>query len=482
MIYTPSPTGEAFLAGDKFIKLIMGPVGGGKSTVCLFDLLKRAREQEPFGGVRRTKFIVLRNTMAQLKSTVKPLITQWLVDLPANTGGAPLGQWRLTENVFEIDCFLEDGTGMHTELCLLAADTPDDVRRLLSLEASAAWVEECREVEEAVFKGLLGRVARFPNRASGGVTYPGVICSTNPPPMDTYWQLLIEAPPSNVGVFKQPAALLDDGSINPLAENLDNLDPDYYGNLIAANTGDWVDVYLKNLFGPGSYGQPVFKSSFKAAFHRAESSLKAIPAVANPIIVGIDNGLQAAAVVMQQDARGRVNVLSEALVPEDVTMGFESFLDRLLLPHLLATYPTVARSHFLFVADPACFERSQLNEATLAQAIQARGYRVVRATTNDPGKRVVAAEGLLTRAIDGKAGMLFDTKGAAFLLKALEWGYRYKKNAGGQMILQAEKNHYSHTADAFQYACLYFNAQAVMAAGGGATRARTIKPRAFAYV
>ncbi len=482
MNYTPSPTGGAFLADDNYIKLIMGPVGGGKSTVCLFDLLKRAREQKPFGNIRRTKFIVLRNTMAQLKSTVKPLISQWLVDLPHANGGAPLGQWRLTENVFEIDCLLEDGTNMHTEFCLLAADTPDDVRRLLSLEASAAWVEECREVEETVFKGLLGRVARFPNRAAGGVTYPGVICSTNPPPMDTYWQKLIDSPPTNVSIFRQPPAILEDGSINPLAENMENLDPDYYPNLIAANTGDWVDVYLKNLFGPGNYGQPVFKSAFKSTFHRAENSLKAIPAVAHPIIVGVDNGLQGAAVIMQQDARGRVNVLSEAYVPDDVTMGFESFLDRILIPHLLAKYPTVSRGHFLFVADPACFERSQVNEATIAQAIMARGYKVVRAATNSPDKRVVAAEGMLTRAIDGKAGMLFDTSGVPHLLKALEWGYRYKKNLSGQMILQAEKNHASHIADAFQYACLHYNAQVSQTMTAFMTKARTVKPRAYTYV
>lgn len=482
MNYVPSPTGEKFLADDKFIKLLMGPVGGGKSTVCLFDLLKRAREQEPFGNVRRTKFIVLRNTMAQLKSTVKPLISQWLVDMPANLGGAPLGQWRLTENVFEIKCVVEDGTIMHTELCLLAADTPDDVRRLLSLEASAAWVEECREVEESVFKGLLGRVARFPNRASGGVTYPGVICSTNPPPMDTFWQQMIESPPSNTSVFKQPAAILEDGSINPEAENLENLDPDYYGNLIAANTGDWVDVYLKNLFGPGNHGQPVFKAAFKSTFHRATSPLRAIPAMAYPIVVGVDNGLQAAAVVMQQDARGRVNALSEAYVPENVTMGFDSFLDRILIPHLTSQYPTVSRAHFIMVMDPACFERSQRDEATLAQSVAARGYKPLRAATNDPEKRVAAAEGLLTRAIDGQAGMLFDTTGCSHLLKALEWGYRYKKNANGQMILMADKNHYSHVADAFQYACLHYNAQVSQTMTAFQSKARAIKPKAYAYV
>lgn len=481
MNYEPSPTGQAFLEDNSYIKVIMGPVGGGKSTVCLFDLLKRAREQKPFGNVRRTKFIVLRNTMAQLKSTVKPLITQWLVDMPANMGMAPLGQWRLSENTFEIDCLLEDGTNMHTELCLLAADTPDDVRRLLSLEASAAWVEECREVDETVFRGLMGRVARFPNRKSGGVTYPGVICSTNPPPLDTFWQELIEDPPENAKVFRQPAALLDDGSINPAAENLENLDENYYPNLIAANTSDWVDVYLRNKFGPGNLGQPVFKSSFRSSFHRAPSPLKAIPAISNPIVLGVDNGLQAAAVITQQDARGRVNVLGEAFVEADVTMGFESFLDRVLIPKLLAMFPKVARQNFLLVLDPACFERSQRDEVTLAQSVQARGYAVKRAITNKPDKRILAAEGLLTRAIDGGAGLLIDPDGAPYLLKALEWGYRYKRHASGQMSVEPEKNHFSHIADAFQYACTHYNGAIGVVAGTSRTPARKIAKKPFMY-
>ena len=142
----------------------MGPVGSGKSTVAVWDLFLRAISQEPFNNVRRTKMILMRNTVQQLKATVKPLIDQWFVTLP----GGSLGKWRLTENVFEFDFVLGDGTQVYSEFCLMAADTPDDVRRLLSLEASAAWCEEAREIDPDVFSGLQGRVNRFPNRAAVG--------------------------------------------------------------------------------------------------------------------------------------------------------------------------------------------------------------------------------------------------------------------------------------------------------------------------
>lgn len=474
--YRPGPTGRRFMTSRAFIKIIMGPVGGGKSTVALFDLLNRAMNQKPYNNVRRTKFIILRNTMQQLKTTVKPLIDQWFVTMTDNS----FGQWRLTDNTYEVHTLLPDDTILHTEFILMAADTPDDVRRLLSVECSAAWVEEAREVDPEVFSGLQGRVARFPSRAAGGVTYPGVICSTNPPPVGGFWHDLIVRPPSNTEVFIQPPALLDDGSINPEAENLKNLDPSYYDNLLAGKTEDWINVYLKNQFGAGDFGQPVFKTSYRKTFHVADKPLSPVLGSVNPLIVGMDNGLQAAAVIGQQDMRGRVNVLAEAFVPEDATMGVETFLDKVLLPVVSNKFATFPRDKIVFVLDPACFQRSQVDEKTIAQAVQQRGFAAVKASTNDPERRIQAVEGLLTRQIDGGPGVLIDPS-CRHLLDALEWGYRWKKTASGLTGSTVEKNHHSHIADALQYFCLHYN---LVAPGGGyamKSKARQVVRRSYVY-
>ena len=476
--YKASPSAQAFMDARAFGKVIMGPVGGGKSTAALFELLRRAIEQKPFKDVRRTKFIILRNTMQQLKSTVKPLIDQWFVTLPAS----PLGQWRLTENTFEIKVRNgKDGTTIHTEFVLMAADTPDDVRRLLSMECSAAWVEEAREVDPEVLSGLQGRTNRFPNRAAGGVTYPGVICSTNPPPMGGFWHDLISKPPKGWEVFIQPAALLEDGSLNPEADNLANLAPDYYDNLIAGKTEDWIRVYLKNQFGAGDMGQPVFRSSFKRSFHVSKSPLQAVFGSINPIIVGMDNGLQAAAVIGQQDMRGRVNILGEAYVPDDQTMGVESFLDRLLLPKLSAQFPTFPKDKIIFVVDPACFQRSQVDEKSIAMAIQQRGFTVVKASTNDPERRIQAVEGLLTRQIDGGAGVLLDPS-CNHIADALEWGFRYKKSASGLTTTTFDKTHHSHIADSLQYLSLHYNLQVPGQSYNFRPKARQIVKTGYIYV
>lgn len=473
--YKPGPTGEAFLASRKFIKLICGPVGGGKSTVAAFDLFRRAVTQAPYNNERRTKFIILRNTMQQLKATVKPLIDQWFVTMVQGK----LGAWRLTDNVFHMQFALPDGTSVSSEWWMMAADTPDDVRRLLSVEASAAWVEEAREVDPEVFSGLQGRVARFPNRASGGVTEPGVICSTNPPPIGGFWHDMMTNPPANCQIFMQPAALLDDGSVNPEAENLEHLDPSYYDNLISGKTDDWIDVYLKNKFGAGGFGQPIFKSTFRMSFHRAAEDLRPVLQSLNPLIIGFDPGLTAAAVLGQMDARGRVNVLDEVYVPEGQTMGVETFLDRLLIPRLRNQWP-FRPENVMFVTDPAAFTRSQLNEITVAQAIQARGFRTMRASTNDPERRIAAVEGLLTRQIDGGPGLAISPR-CTWLLEALDWGYRYKKLASGQPTLTPDKDHHSHVADALQYLALHYNIQVDTAASALRPRARQVVASTYRY-
>lgn len=466
--YTPVPTGVRFMLDrTSFVRVIMGPVGGGKSTVCLMELVKMAGEQAPGRDkIRRSRFIILRNTSAQLKSTIKPIINQWLVEM---TGGR-VGKWRLTDNEFHLNFQMADGTIVDSEFWLMAADTPDDVRRLLSVECTAAWVEEAREIDKEVFNGLQGRTNRYPSRAMGGCTRAGVVCSTNAPNVGSYWQDLIANPPSGFGIYIQPPALDEDGNVNPEAENLENLAEDYYANLISGKTDDWIDVYLRNKFGAGNAGMPLYKRTFKEAFHVASEPLMALKGTNNPLVIGMDNGLQAAASLWQQDLRGRQLVLDEVFVPEDETMGVETFLDTLLIPRLRNEwlFPT---NKIVFSVDPACFQRSQVNEVTIAQTIQRRGYYVVSAPTNDPGKRVAAVEGLLSRQIDGKAALLVSPR-CTHTIAALNWGHRYKKTRDGTHTTLVEKNHYSHMGDAFQYAALNYNVQA----GSSVTGRRAAQP------
>lgn len=473
--YKAGPQGQKFLDSRAYVKLIMGPVGSGKSSVCLMDILRRAIQQQPHNKVRRSKCIILRNTMQQLKSTVKVLIDEWFVTMLAT----PLGAWKVTDNTFEMRFRLKDGTVVESDLIMMAADTPDDVRRLLSVAASFAWAEECREIDQEVFDGLQGRVNRWPSRAMGGVTYPGVIGSTNPPPLGGYWHKVITQPPKFWEVFIQPPAFLEDNQINPETENLEHLNPDYYEKLIEGKSQEWIDVYLKNKFGSGGQGLPIYRNSFRRDFHVAKEPMRAIMQTMAPLVIGMDNGLTAAAVIGQLDPRGRVNWLDEAYVPLGTTMGVERFLDTLLLPKMRNEWP-FHPDHVIFVLDPACFERSQVDEKTIAMAVNARGYRAVRAVTNDPERRISAVEGLLSRAIDGGPGLLISPK-CVHMAAAMEHGYRWKPAKDPQAPLVIDKNPFSHIAEAGQYNALHFNVQVDPNMAAFQSKAREVEPAAYIY-
>ena len=68
------------------------------------------------------------------------------------------------------------------EVLFRALDRPADVKKLLSLELTGAWVNEAREVPKAIIDGLQGRVGRYPSMREGGCTWSGLMMDTNPPP------------------------------------------------------------------------------------------------------------------------------------------------------------------------------------------------------------------------------------------------------------------------------------------------------------
>ena len=59
--YVPSATALKFHASNAFFRGIRGPIGSGKSSTCVAEIMSRSLEQKPWHGVRRTQWIALRN-------------------------------------------------------------------------------------------------------------------------------------------------------------------------------------------------------------------------------------------------------------------------------------------------------------------------------------------------------------------------------------------------------------------------------------
>lgn len=437
MVYTPSKTGKLFhLARDVdtgFVRAIMGPIGSGKSVTCVIDLLMIAADQEPDQeGIRRTKFAIIRNTYRELLDTTVATFFTWV--------SQDSGHWSALNMSFGLTQKLPDGTTIETEFLFRALDKPDDIKKLLSLELTAAWLNEAREVPKAVFDMVQGRVGRYPPPVLGvQPTFFGVILDTNPPDSDHWWYTLFEESlPSNHKFFKQPSGT------SPEAENINNLPRNYYKNMVAGKTKEWIDVYVHGKYGFITDGKPVF-TEYNDSLHFSSEDFA--PRQDKLIYVGIDFGLTPAAVFGQITASGRMFIFDE-LVTFD--MGAVNF-GRLLKQKCDTEYRDYS---FEFWGDPAGEGRAQTDEETPFMVLNNQGINAFPTYTNDfTLRREVVADYLQRLDFSGKPAFTI-TPGAPTLRKALQGAYRYKRmQVSGEDRFKdmPEKNKFSHVSDACQY-------------------------------
>jgi hypothetical protein len=157
--------------------------------------------------------------------------------------------------------------------------------------------------------------------------------------------------------------------------------------------------------------------------------------------------LTPAAVLLQQDARGRWIVFHE-IVAED--MAIDAFA-RVLHQDLRWLFPG---SSAVLSVDPAGNQRSQVDARTPVQ-LKALGFEVNPAPTNDLMIRLEAVRRVLTRLVDGQPGLLVSPS-CVRLRKSLSGGYHFKRLAvSGAARFQdvPAKDEHSHVADALHMRC-----------------------------
>lgn len=432
------PTVGKFMLDNSFVRLIMGPVGSGKSAGCFMELLRRARLQEPNKqGIRQTRFAIVRNTLQQLRQTCLADIQLWL---------APIAHYRVTDATIQVRLTLPDGTKVESDWMLIPLDTKQDQQRLLSLNLTGAWISEFREIDIGLIDAISGRLGRYPAKAISKPTWFGIVAESNPPDEDSEWytKLEIERPP-NWAFFKQPGGLSDN------AENVENLPDDYYKTLNDNNNPDWSHIHVDAQYGKSLGGQAVFRSSFRPDFHIAEPETLIINEHM-PIMVGQDFGRTPASLLGQIDSRGRLVIFDE-IVSED--MGIEQFATVLLRPKLMEKY--MGKKIFM-VADPKGRDKSQTNEDSPFDVLMRLGFDVYAAPTNNIDPRLRAVEQLLLHQTDGGPQLVI-SRSCGHLTQAMKYWYRYRRKTTGMLEDKPEKTHpWSDVADCLQYMALSTNA------------------------
>jgi len=430
---------DEFFYSKKFISLAVGPVGSTKTTAGIMKILHHAALMAPCkDGIRRSRAIWVRNTREQLRDTSIPDFLKWIPD--GVMGSFLKTEYKFLLKVGDIEC----------EVLFRGLDDANDVRRLLSLQASFFVFDEFREIHPDIYNAAQGRIGRYPDKMMNGVgcqTDDGepnmhLWGMTNPPDMDTYWEDLLTEPPENVHVTIQPSGLA------PEADWTQFLPDDYYDNLSQGKTEDWVDVYIHAQFGKSLSGQPVFRS-FDRAVHVSKTELTPM-FTDSSLIIGVDAGLTPAAVIGNVAYDGRL-VVYDSLISDG--MGALRFVRERLKPLLVNKYPG---RRALIIIDPAAFQRVQTDERTVADIYKNEGFTVKPARTNSVAARISAVDKYMTRIVDGKYGFLACPTHATNLIQALAGKYRYKINTKGVRDEKPEKSHpWSDVADAFQYMCLH---------------------------
>lgn len=261
--------------------------------------------------------------------------------------------------------------------------------------------------------------------------------------------------PNNNGwdIFKQPSGRTH------IAENIENLPEGYYDT--QGRSEEYIRVYIDGEYGLSSAGMPVYKY-FRPDYHMAKEKLRYISTGVRPIVIGMDLGLTPAAVIGQQDARGRALVLAEAV---SFDMGIQRFVRTILKPLLFEKF---SGAPVLIVTDPAGVQRAQTDERSAVDIIKAEGFKVIPAKTNNVSARISSVDDYLMRQVDGDPAFLVDPS-CTQLKAAMMGGYRFKPKGDSDI----DKNKHSHVAEALQYLMLHIS---TVSDGGYVVARRDIKP------
>ena len=442
-----APTLARFHRSNADFRAILGPIGGGKSVACCVEIFRRCQEQRKSpDGFRRSRWVVVRNTKQQLKDTT---LKTWLDWFPPGQG---IGYWKETDATY----YIEFGD-VKAEVLFRALDAPADVAKVLSLELTGAWLNECREINQEIVEGLQGRLERYPSQKMGGSDYWLLIADTNPPQLGSYWWKLFEHMPLEdddpetvvqCDAFKQPSGL------SPEAENIRNLEKGYYTRKAHGRSKAYVSVFIKAQYALSQAGKPVYHDSFMYDKHVSKVSLPIDPEL--PVIVGQDFGLTPAGLWMQMQHDGRIYVLRETPAFD---MGTKRYIKSRFKPMQLTVFPT---NPVIVVGDPSGRRRSDSDEGTCYKEFKEAGILNKSASTNDPDVRIKALDDLFSEFPGCEPKILIDPSCKSFI-RAMQTDYMYRRLKLSVKELyddKPDKTHpCSHLVEAGQYGALFLSSK-----------------------
>jgi len=483
-LISPGPVADGFVKSRAFICGIIGPVGSGKTMAALQKGLRVASKQlgvvrEDGVIVRKARIGVIRESYPSLQSTT---LKSWFRIVPEAEGHF---SWKAPythtfRKILKREGNRKDGRVLEILECEFEFRAIGD---LSVEEACRGWEVNAVIIDEADLQPhnlvafLTGRVGRFSDLDPSTVVDPQIILSLNMPDIENHiYTLLFDEAGEALGLTPEEAQILQEtlgerplierfvqpGGREPDAENLHNLPGGrgYYVLQVAANrhTPGYVDRMVDNKPVPIMHGQAV-----NAGFVYTRHVQPVAWDKRRKLIVGVDQGLFAAAVFLQRDWDGSIRTLGEVVNTTRgeggklglVKTGPTAFGKR-VRQHIADHFPDITPENIRVVADPAAFaanDRADSEHDWLLAFQKALGIKVHKAKSNSPALRNQAIW-----TAQGEIGGYTVDPSAKHLIKAHSGGYRYAKaelsTGETRGHLEIQDTIYTHVADAEQYAAL----------------------------
>lgn len=475
--YKPSKTLSVFHHDTSKIRVVMGAFGSGKTTAMIAEMIFRATEMpECKDGIRRCRWLVIRNTYNDLKRTCVKSCDDWLSGL----GESPY-VYQQSPMVRRYN-FSDEKGKIELELHFLSIDSEKQLRQLKSFETTNVWLSELSELDDLVLKFVVGRIGRYPmpELLANKNYWCGVIAETNAP-NERHWLVKLEEKSKLIyndshqiyrsqqtyllngqentvatTIFHQPPALIQNEEkrwcSNPHAENIEHLEGcyQYYFNMIP-NGDEYIRVYVQGKYGTIQAGYPVYQR-YNDDIHSSQT-VEILPN--SPLVYGIDFGSIAPAIIVCQYSVGQLRVIKEfcgdhIYISDLMKEEFLPWLDK-YAPRTNDVYKKInAYGRY----DPAQTDRGfeQLREFNLDVRI---------AKTNAIDVRLASVNDFLGRiSSSGLPGLLISREGCPNLRSGFNGQYVMEQSRmHGEVAYKdtPRKNHpYSDIQDALQYVALEF--------------------------
>jgi hypothetical protein len=476
---SPGPVADAFMRSRAFIAGIIGPVGSGKTMAMLSKGVRNGALQggrrDAQGVLRRkARFGVIRESYPNIEANT---LKSWFNIVPEEYGsfGWKAPYVHRFQRVLRREGNRRDGRpldvlDMEVEFRAIGDKSVEEVTR--------GWEVNCVGIDEAdlqpaeLISFLSGRVGRFSNLDASSVVDPQILLSLNMPYMDNWaYKMLMERELGELDPAKDPelAAALEGrpllecfvqaGGREPDAENLHNLrgGRGYYAIQVAVNRHrqGYVDRMVDNKPVPMQHGQPV-NPDFKYSEHVRPVAFDR----RRVLVVGVDQGLFAAAAFTQRTTMGQLRTLAETVIMREegktlAKVGPTAF-GKMVKQTLADRFPDADPSLIRVRCDPAAFAADDREDAEMDWVLafqKALGIKVRKAKSN---RQALRLEGV-HRAMAERDGYQIDPS-CKHLIRAHLGGYHYRKAeiADGETRghLEIADTIFTHVADAEQYAAL----------------------------